>query len=160
MNCKEKDTKVTYMCAQSCLTLQPRLLCPQDFPGKMWVSQATGVGCHFLLHGIFPTQGSNPHFLCLLHYRWILHYWAIRAAWNWAPDWELLVVNSVRSFLENADGSGASLKGKLLPWTHKKEKHKHLLPYSYHPLHGGWILNGKSWTKNTESDHPLNMYLK
>ena len=29
--------------------------CPWDFPGKN-----TGVGCHFLLQGIFPTQGSNP----------------------------------------------------------------------------------------------------
>ena len=35
--------------------LQPtRALCPRDFPGKN-----TGVGCHFLPHGIFPTQGSN-----------------------------------------------------------------------------------------------------
>ena len=34
--------------------LQPtRLLCVYDSPGK-----DTGVGCH-LLHGIFPTQGSN-----------------------------------------------------------------------------------------------------
>ena len=32
-----------------------RLLCPWDFPGKN-----TGVGCHFLLQGIFLTQGSNP----------------------------------------------------------------------------------------------------
>ena len=41
--------------------LQPtRLLHPWDFPGK-----STGVGCHFLPQGIFPTQGSNlglPHF--------------------------------------------------------------------------------------------------
>ena len=40
--------------------LQPaRLLCPWDFPGNN-----TGVDCHFLLQGIFPTQGSNlglPH---------------------------------------------------------------------------------------------------
>ena len=36
--------------------LQPsRLLSPWDFPGR-----STGVGCHFLLQGIFPTQGSNP----------------------------------------------------------------------------------------------------
>ena len=36
--------------------LQPtRLLCPWDSPGKN-----TGVGCHALLQGIFPTQGSNP----------------------------------------------------------------------------------------------------
>ena len=32
-----------------------RLLHPWDFPGK-----STGVGCHCLLHRIFPTQGSNP----------------------------------------------------------------------------------------------------
>ena len=46
---------------QSCLTLQPygpkstRLLCPWDSPGKN-----TEVGCHALLQGLFPTQGSNP----------------------------------------------------------------------------------------------------
>ena len=39
-----------------------RLLCPWDSPGTN-----TGVRCHFLLQGIFPTQGSNPCLLCLLH---------------------------------------------------------------------------------------------
>ena len=29
----------------------------------------TGVGCHFLLQGIFPTQGLNPGLLHLLHCR-------------------------------------------------------------------------------------------
>ena len=38
-----------------------RLLCPKDFPGKN-----IGVGCHFLLQGIFPTQGLNPRLLHLL----------------------------------------------------------------------------------------------
>ena len=38
-----------------------RLFCPWDFPGKH-----TGVGCHFLLQGIFLTQGSN---LCFLHWQ-------------------------------------------------------------------------------------------
>ena len=37
------------------------LLCPWDFPGKN-----TGAGCHLLLQGIFPTQGSNPG---LLHWQ-------------------------------------------------------------------------------------------
>ena len=37
------------------------LLCPWDFPGK-----SNGVSSHFLLQGIFPTQGSNP---CLLHWQ-------------------------------------------------------------------------------------------
>ena len=36
--------------------LQPaRLFRLWDFPGN-----STGVDCHFLLQGIFPTQGSNP----------------------------------------------------------------------------------------------------
>ena len=49
--------------------LQPTsLLFPWDSPGKN-----AGIGCHFLLQGIFPTQGSNLHFLCLLHCRKILY---------------------------------------------------------------------------------------
>ena len=46
------------MCAYSLVTswiVAHRLLFPWDCPGKN-----TGVGCHFLLQGIFPTQGSNP----------------------------------------------------------------------------------------------------
>ena len=72
--------------AKSCLPLlrphglQPaRLLCPWDFPGKN-----SGVGCHFLLQGIFPTQGSNP---CLLHRRKILSRWA---------TWEVPAIDLVK----------------------------------------------------------------
>ena len=32
-----------------------KLLRPWDFQGK-----STGMGCHFLLQGIFPIEGSNP----------------------------------------------------------------------------------------------------
>ena len=55
---------------QSCLTVCDPMDCsppgssPWDFPGKN-----TGVGCHFLLQGIFPTQGSNPHLFHLLHWQ-------------------------------------------------------------------------------------------
>ena len=59
--------------AQSCLdSLRPhglwpiRLLCQWNSPGKN-----TGVGCHSLLQGIFPTQGSN---LSLLHCRQSLYH--------------------------------------------------------------------------------------
>ena len=45
--------------------------CLWNFPGKN-----TGAGCHFLLQRIFPTEGSNPHLLCLLHGRQILYHWA------------------------------------------------------------------------------------
>ena len=40
-----------------------RLLCPWDSQGKN-----TGVGCHALLQGIFPTQKMNLHLLHLLHW--------------------------------------------------------------------------------------------
>ena len=63
-----------------------RLLCPWDFP-----SRNTGVGCHFLLHGIFPIQGWNQCLLCLLHLRWILYCWVIREA----PDWISLTCKSI-----------------------------------------------------------------
>ena len=42
------------------------LLSPWDFPGKN-----TGVGCHFLLQGIFLTQGLNPG---LPHCRQMLYH--------------------------------------------------------------------------------------
>ena len=45
-------------------TQPSRLLCPQNFPGKN-----TGVGCYFLLPGIFPNQGWNPWLLHLLHWQ-------------------------------------------------------------------------------------------
>ena len=54
---------------QPCPTLRDpvdgpaRLLCPWDSPGKN-----TGVGCQARLQGFFPTQGSNPPLLCLLHW--------------------------------------------------------------------------------------------
>ena len=50
-----------------------KLLCSWNSLGKN-----TGVGCHSLLQGIFPTQRSNPRLLHLLHCRWILYHWATR----------------------------------------------------------------------------------
>ena len=58
--------------SQSCLTLQPRelcptrLLCPWNSPGKH-----TGVGCHALLQGIFLIQELN---LGVLFCRQILYH--------------------------------------------------------------------------------------
>ena len=59
------------VCAQSCLTLSETMNCSfqsplstGDFPDKN-----TGVGCYFLLQGIFPSQGLNPHLLHLLYWQ-------------------------------------------------------------------------------------------
>ena len=59
---KDSQCSVTLVMSNS---LQPtRLLCPWNFPGKN-----TGVGCHFLLQGIFPTQRLNPRLLHRLHWQ-------------------------------------------------------------------------------------------
>ena len=56
---------------QSC----PTLCKPMDYspPGSSVHGESpgknTGVGCPALLQGIFPTQGLNPHLLCLLHWQ-------------------------------------------------------------------------------------------
>ena len=78
---KTKTDPCLYLryCAVLCWVIQSRLtLCDPmncsppdssvhgDSPGKN-----TGVGCHALLQGIFPTQGSNPG---LPHYRQILYH--------------------------------------------------------------------------------------
>ena len=62
-----------YLVAQSCPALLDLMDCSPpgssvhgDSPGKN-----TGVGCHALLQGIFPTHGLN---LGLPHCRWILYY--------------------------------------------------------------------------------------
>ena len=60
------------MCMLSCSVMSSslldlylaRLFCPWHFPGEN-----TGVGCHFLLQGIFLTQESNPCLWYLLHWQ-------------------------------------------------------------------------------------------
>ena len=60
--------KSSIACVLSCVqlfanpwTVTHQALLSMGFPGK-----STQVGCHFLLQGIFPTQGSSPH---LLHWQ-------------------------------------------------------------------------------------------
>ena len=63
---------------QSCLTLCD--LMDYSTPGSSVYQNSpdknTGVGCHSLLQEIFPTQGSNPCLLQLLHHRQIAYCWA------------------------------------------------------------------------------------
>ena len=68
-----------HLCVVLCLVAQSlSTVCnPMDYtpPGSSIHGDSpdknTGVGCHALLQGIFPTQGSNPG---LLHCRWILYH--------------------------------------------------------------------------------------
>ena len=74
----QKGNLVIYICVCVCVlsrsvlsdSLRPnelypaRLPCPWNFSG-----QNTKVGYHFLLQGIFPIQGLNPHLFHLLHWQ-------------------------------------------------------------------------------------------
>ena len=71
----QKKTFKAMLCvclvAQSCPTLRDPMDCSlpgssvhRDSPGKN-----TEVGCHALLQGSFPIQGSNLSLLCLLHWQ-------------------------------------------------------------------------------------------
>ena len=52
-----------------------RLLCTWNVPGK-----STGVGCRFLLQGIFPTQGLKPG---LQHCRQTLYHLSHQGSLQW-----------------------------------------------------------------------------
>ena len=101
--------------AQLCLTLcdpmdcrSTRLLNPCDFPGK-----STRVGCHFLLQGIFPTQGSNPG---LPHCRQMLYPLSHQGSFvhysqKYFHEWGNITVNCVHYFVR------VNFKTRnLLPW--------------------------------------------
>ena len=56
---KTEGVSVAHLCLTVC-----------DPTDQSLAGKNTAVGCHFLLQGIFWTQGSNPG---LLHCRWILY---------------------------------------------------------------------------------------
>ena len=65
-------------------------------------SKNTRIGFHFLLQGIFPTQGSNP---CLLYYRWILNLLSdpgspiILTMWTFVGKMMSLLSNTLSRFV-------------------------------------------------------------
>ena len=71
--------------------LQPtRFLCPWNYLGEN-----TGVGCHFLLQGILPTQGSTCCLLCSYMGRQILYHWTpLEASSLFTALWRLLLKQS------------------------------------------------------------------
>ena len=68
-------TKLSPILCDSMDCSPARLLCPWDSPGKK-----TGMGCRFLVQGIFLTQGSNMYLLCLLH--WQANSLPLRYPWS------------------------------------------------------------------------------
>ena len=94
---------------QSCLTLCDAMYC--NLPGSYVCyspGKNAGVGCHFLLEGIFLTQGLNLRLLCLLHCRRLFttvhgnnssveslsHVWLFVTPWTAASQDSLSITNS------------------------------------------------------------------
>ena len=73
-----------------------RLLCPCDSPSKN-----SGVGCHFLLQGIFLAQGSNPGLLHLLHWQMSSLSLAPSERLHWGPSHPKTATKAGESFLDS-----------------------------------------------------------
>ena len=80
----------------------PGFLCPWDSPGKN-----TGVGCHFLLQGIFLTQGLNPCLLCVLQLR---GFFTNSGTWEAQPQ-----LRTLQSQEEKKKSAGLITSESLLP---------------------------------------------
>ena len=102
-----------------------------DSPGKN-----TGVGCHALLQGIFLTQGSNPHLLCLVHWQAGSlplappgNYWALKQSTG-LPRW-LNGKESAYSAREAGDVSLITGPGRFL-WRRKWQSTPVFSPGKFH----------------------------
>ena len=78
MSLAESEREVAQSCPTLCDPMDTRLRHPYDFLGN-----GIGVGCHFLLHEIFPTQASNPG---IPHCRQTLYHQSHQGRW---ADWGL-----------------------------------------------------------------------
>ena len=73
-----------------------------DSPGKN-----TGMGCHALLQGIFPTQGLNPG---LPHCRWILYQLSCQGS----PNRYNITVKYTLLILDGGEGNDTPLQYSCL----------------------------------------------
>ena len=101
---------------QSCPTLCDPMDCGppgssvhEDSPGKN-----TGVGCHVLLQGVFPTQGLNPG---LPHCTWFLYHLSHQGS-QWILDWVAYPFSRGRP--RNQTGISCIAGGFFISWSTRK----------------------------------------
>ena len=127
-----------------------KLLGPWDFRGK-----STGVGCHFLLQGIFPTQGLNPG---LSHCRQTLYHLShqesnlprLKKKKKRGKKVELSLAGQ-RSQRFKAWGVNVPLLASIWRGPHGKE-YRQLLGAKHHP----WLTASKEMESQTYSDKEPN----
>ena len=103
--------------AQLCLTPWDPMVCSPPGSSVHGISRKNiGVGCHFLLQGIFLTQELNLHLLHLLHQQAILYHW------RHLKQWKCVSHSVLADALRPADCSlpGSSVHGilqaRILQW--------------------------------------------
>ena len=145
----------------------PRLLCLWNFPDKN-----TGVGCHFLLQGIFPTQGLNPspmHWQSgssplshqgspnpVTYKHWLLH----RILWHGHSS--VLRCGLTMGWLLESSCSGTQVAGATpncsMPSCGREQKHASQAMYSpFNPLLGNGVHRAPLefyWTKQATWPNP------
>ena len=111
----------------SSLCMHKRLLTPRTVachtPLSLGIipSKNNGVGCHFLLQGIFLTQGSNPHLLQCLHQQADSLHWATREAVFLSSSsffffFKSLIFNLAVSDVSYSMGTLSCGMWDLIPW--------------------------------------------
>ena len=114
--------------------LQPaRLLCPWGLS-----RQNTGVGCHALLQGIFPTQGSNPD---LPHCREILYHLSHQGRPR-TLEWVAYPFSRGSSWLRNRTGISCITRGFFTSWATREAKLEHRFRNYAVKV---WILGPRWW---------------
>ena len=128
---------------------------PPDFPGNN-----TGMGCHFLLQGIFSTQGLNP---CLLHCRQTLYHWVTRED----PVLSLACMKSIQSCLTLCDLMDSRLprssvhgilQARILEWavipssrTSSQSRDRNLCLIMFPALAGRFFIISAPWKDTGQS---------
>ena len=105
-----------YLClvTQLCPTLCDPMDCspPGSFVHEDSPDKNTQVGCHALLQGIFPIQGSN---LGLPHYRWILYHQSHQRSPTGSKDPAAAAAKSLQSCPTLCDPRDGSPPGSPVP---------------------------------------------
>ena len=121
------------MCAQSC----PTLCDPMDYslPGfsvhGILQAKNTGVGCHTLLQGIFPTLGSNLRLLHLLY--WQAASLSLRQPGN--QNGVKQRINYLRTHLTDRDTQN---KWRSSTDAHRHDSVKAMAPWSWNSECSSW----------------------
>ena len=104
------EEKVKVLIAQLCPTLRNPEDCSLPSSSICGILQVRILGCHFLLQGIFPTQGSNPS---LLHSSQLFYQLSYQGRDDWTPRQVKQVCGCI------ADQNDSPSLTRLVNWSQK-----------------------------------------